>query len=191
MSDTHDHEDYLAELREYRRQKDAAFGDDPGSPIPAEERRGGFAGLRYFDPDPAYRVQAELIPFEEPEVAILGSTKGDLREQLRFGELRFTLAGEPCRLTAFKDADDPDAGEIFVPFRDATTGKETYGAGRYLETEDSAPDHGHEPRTVTLDFNLAYSPWCAYNVAYSCTLPPAENKLSVAVRAGEQTYSDH
>jgi hypothetical protein len=76
-----------------------------------------------------------------------------------------------------------------VPFRDATTGKESYGAGRYLEVE---VEQGGDGRfSATLDFNLAYSPWCAYNLAYSCTLPPVENTLSVAVQAGERTYQAH
>ncbi|HEX6797099.1 MAG TPA: DUF1684 domain-containing protein [Ktedonobacterales bacterium] len=186
MSQSEDDRRYVRDIEEERRQKDAAFRAVPQSPIPAAERA-SFAGLAYYPLDPAFRVEATLAPFERPEVVMLGSTKGDVRPQLRFGELRFTLAGQECRLTGYKDAGDPDADELFVPFRDATTGHETYGAGRYLETED--PGGGLEPRPVTLDFNLAYSPWCAYNVAYSCTLPPAENVLPVAVTAGEKTYS--
>lgn len=183
MSEPRDDEQYVREIEDERRQKDAAFRVAPQSPIPAAERA-SFAGLAYYPPDPAFRVEATLAPFERPEVVMLGSTKGDVRPQLRYGDLRFTLAGAECRLTGYKDAGDPDAGELFVPFRDATTGHETYGAGRYLETQD--PGGGREPRQVTLDFNLAYSPWCAYNAEYSCTLPPAENALPVAVTAGEK-----
>lgn len=186
MSQSRDDDRYMHEIEEERRQKDAAFRVVPQSPIPAAERA-RFAGLAYYPPDPAFRVEATLAPFERPEVVMLGSTKGDLRPQLRFGELRFTLASRECRLTGYKDAGDPDADELFVPFRDTTTGRETYGAGRYLETED--PGSGPEPRAVTLDFNLAYSPWCAYSADYSCTLPPAENVLPVAVTAGEKTYA--
>lgn len=185
MSESRDEQRYVREREEDRRQKDAAFRAMPQSPIPAAERT-SFAGLVYFPPDPAFRVTATLTPFARPEVVLLGSTKGDVRPQLRFGELRFTLAGQECRLTGYKDAGDPDADELFVPFRDATTGHETYGAGRYIETEDRGG--GSEPRDVTLDFNLAYSPWCAYNVNFSCVLPPAENMLPVAVTAGEKTY---
>ncbi len=185
MSRADDEQQYVREIEDDRRQKDAAFRAMPQSPIPAAERP-GFSGLSYFPPDPAFRVAATLTPFERPEVVLLGSTTGDVRPQLRFGVLRFGLGGQECHLTAYKDAGDPDADELFVPFRDATTGGETYGAGRYLETED--PGGGTEPRAVTLDFNLAYSPWCAYNANYSCTLPPAENVLPVAVTAGEKTY---
>lgn len=185
MTDPRDEQRYVREIEEDRRRKDAAFRAIPESPIPASERV-SFTGLVYFPPDPTFRATATLTPFERPEVVLLGSTKGDVRPQLRFGELRFTLADRECRLTGYKDAGDPDAEELFVPFRDATTGRETYGAGRYVETED--PGGGSEPRAVTLDFNRAYSPWCAYNVNYSCTLPPAENVLPVAVTAGEKTY---
>ena len=185
MRQSEDERRYVREIQEERGQKEAAFRAAPQSPIPADERA-RFAGLEYYPPDPAFRVEATLAPFERPEVVMLGSTKGDVRPQLRFGELRFSLAGQECRLTGYKDAGDPDAGELFVPFRDATTGHETYGAGRYLETGD--PGGGLDPRPVTLDFNLAYSPWCAYSAAYSCTLPPAENVLPVAVTAGEKTY---
>lgn len=186
MSGSRDEQRYIQEIEEDRRQKDAAFRAAPQSPIPAAERA-SFAGLAYFPPDAAFHVEATLTPYERPEVVMLGSTKGDLRPQLRFGELRFSLAGQECRLTGYKDAGDPDAEELFVPFRDATTGHETYGAGRYIETED--PGAGSEPRAVTLDFNLAYSPWCAYSVDFSCILPPAENVLPVAVTAGEKTYA--
>lgn len=185
MSRSDEDERYVREVEEDRRQKDAAFRAAPQSPIPAAERA-TFAGLAYFAPDPAYRVSATLTPFAQPEVVMLGSTKGDVRPQLRFGELRFTIGGQECRLTGYKDAGDPDAADLFVPFRDTTTGRESYGAGRYIEAED--PGGGAEPREVTLDFNLAYNPWCAYNADYSCTLPPAENLLAVAVSAGEKTY---
>jgi uncharacterized protein (DUF1684 family) len=177
---------YRRDLEEERRRKDEAFRVAPQSPIPAAARA-TFTGLAYFPPNPAFRVEATLAPFEQPEVVMLGSTQGDVRPQLRFGELRFSLDGVECRLIGYKDAGDPDAADLFVPFRDQTTGHETYGAGRYLETED--PGAGPAPRSVVLDFNLAYSPWCAYNANYSCTLPPPENVLPVAVTAGEKTYA--
>jgi uncharacterized protein (DUF1684 family) len=183
--------EYTEAIREQRTEKDEFFGDSPASPIPARERAAGFGGLRYYPPDLAYRVEAAVLPFPERQTVLLGSTKGDLRPQVRYAEIQFTLDGEPCTLVAFKDPDgDLDApGELFIPFRDATTGTETYGAGRYLEVEEhQRPDGG---RSAILDFNLAYSPWCAYNEAYSCVLPPKENRLSVSVRAGERTYHDH
>ena len=181
---------YVRELTEFRRQKDEFFAGAPESPIPEEEQGERFGGLKYYPPDLAFRVEADLLPFPSQEVVMLGSTQGDIRRQTRYGELRFRIMGEECRLVAFKDADDPDRTELFVPFRDATSGGETDGAGRYLEVEEEGGSAA--PQKVTLDFNLAYSPWCAYNIAYSCTLPPPENTLHVAIMAGELTYSvDH
>lgn len=184
-------EEYVVAISAFRAEKDAYFGSAPDSPIPAHNRGARFAGLRYYPPDPAFRVQAEVVLFDHPEMVPLGSTKGDVRPQTRYAELRFTLDDEPCRLLAFTDpgAANPDQTELFVPFRDATSGTDTYGAGRYLETSVETQPDG--TRFAELDFNLAYSPWCAYNAAYSCTLPPAENRLNVSVRAGERTYHDH
>lgn len=178
---------YIQAIDEFRREKDGFFGASHQSPIPAQERSGGrFGGLVYFAPDPAYRVVATVVPFERQEIVSLGSTQGDIRPQLRYGELRFTVDGADMHLTAFKDVDDPAGDEVFVPFRDATSGKESYGAGRYLETHLETGAEG--ATTAVLDFNLAYNPWCAYNERYSCTLPPQENTLPVAIRAGERPY---
>jgi len=189
MAEAIDPARYAEELRQFRAQKDEFFASSAQSPIPAAMRATTFGGLAYFAPDVRFRVRAALQPFANPDVVPLGSTKGDIRPQLRYGELTFTLDGRTCRLTAYKDADDPDAPALFVPFRDATSGRESYGAGRYLETEEETAAEGGE-RHALLDFNLAYSPWCAYNEAYSCTLPPAENTLPVAVTAGERTFAD-
>jgi uncharacterized protein (DUF1684 family) len=177
---------YIFEITLYRQRKDESFASSSDSPIPAEQQGEQFAGLKYYPPDLAFRVEADLNPFDTPEVVMLGSTKGDIRRQLHYGELRFRIIGEECRLLAFRDADDPTDTELFVPFRDATSGGETYGAGRYLEVADESADAApHAPHTVILDFNLAYSPWCAYNDHYSCILPPPENTLHVAILAGE------
>ncbi|HZC07559.1 MAG TPA: DUF1684 domain-containing protein [Ktedonobacterales bacterium] len=183
-----DNNDYIVAVNEYRARKDEAFGSSPDSPINQDERD-RFSGLSYFPPDPAYRVLASVVPFAEQAVVQLGSTKGDVRPQLRFAELHFTLSGQDLRLTGYQDVDPDNGNELFVPFRDATTGKETYGAGRYLEVEVEQGADGK--LSATLDFNLAYSPWCAYNVAYSCTLPPVENTLPIAIQAGERTYEAH
>jgi uncharacterized protein (DUF1684 family) len=183
-------DDYAWEMKQYRHQKDQFFVTSPDAPIPAGERQ-QFHGLRYFEPDLSYRVEATLERFSAPEIVQLGTTTGRITQHYRYGEVRFTLDGQACRLTAYKSADahgfeDEEDRSLFLPFRDATTGKESYGAGRYLEVEEDA---GGSDQLV-LDFNLAYSPWCAYSEAYSCILPPAENRLEVAIRAGEQSYHD-
>lgn len=184
-----DDAEYIDALNEYRVRKDEAFGSSPESPIRQEDQGAAFPGLSYYPPDSAFRLVADVVPFSQPEIVQLGSTKGDIRSMLRYGELLFNIGGDRLRLTGFKSLDGDDEEELFIPFRDATTGKETYGAGRYLEAEVERDEHGK--LTVALDFNLAYSPWCSYNDAYSCTLPPVENTLPVAIPAGEKTFPGH
>ncbi len=182
----HDHhhheEDYVAALAEFRREKDAFFADGPDSPIEPAERGAAFPGLRYFAPDLAYRVEATVTPFDRPETVQLGTTRGQIRPQQRFATLKFVIDGQEYHLSAFADVGEQHPHELFVPFRDATSGNESYGAGRYVEVAYEGE------QAVVLDFNLSYSPWCAYNAAYTCIVPPAENILRVPVRAGEQTY---
>jgi uncharacterized protein (DUF1684 family) len=187
MSDASDRRaaEYVRELEEFRREKDRFFATLPQSPIPAARRR-GFPGLSYYPPDPAYRVRAEVVPFERPDVLQLGTSTGEIRPQARYAELRFRLGDRELRLAGFTDPGEAHTHELFVPFRDATSGRETYGAGRYLEVE--LEHHVGGEHTAILDFNLAYNPYCAYSPYYSCPIPPAENTLPVAVTAGERDY---
>jgi uncharacterized protein (DUF1684 family) len=167
---------YVDALLRERRGKDHAFKTDPHSPIPRDERA-SFRGLAYFDPDPAYRVVARWEPAATPKPIRVQTSTGEVREYLDAGVLRMTLPVGEVALHGYEGVGDG----LFVPFRDATSGKETYGAGRYLDLE--AP-HGEE---LVVDFNLAYNPYCAYSEAYSCPFPPWENWLKVPIRAGERS----
>jgi uncharacterized protein len=188
----HEDDKYAQDVGAVRRQKDEYFASSPQSPIPHEERHHGFAGLSYFPPDPAFRVRASVNPYPDQHIVQLGTTTGDIQPQVRYAELRFHLADRDLRLAGFLDPHahrHHGAIELFVPFRDTTSGKETYGAGRYLEVEvEEQPDGS---KTAVMDFNTAYNPYCAYNAAYSCPLPPAENTLPIAINAGERTYHSH
>lgn len=163
-----------AALLDHRRRKDEFFATSHHSPLPHDERH-GFGGLSYYEPDP------ELILTLPVDTDVEGSldiqtTDGAIRRYRRVGKVRFEVAGEESELTLF-DTGHPG---WFLPFRDATSTGETYGAGRYLDLEPN-PDG-----TVTIDFNYAYHPFCAYDEAYSCPLPPPENWLHVPIRAGER-----
>jgi hypothetical protein len=103
----------------------------------------------------------------------------ELRQMERIGTLEFTMQGQALRLSAFKEVGEPD-DRLFVPFTDLTTGTETYPAGRYLDISRSPTG------VYVVDFNLAYNPYCYYNPTYDCPYPPKENRLQVAVRAGEK-----
>ena len=108
------------------------------------------------------------------------TTTGEVRAYRRSGKVSFEVDGEPATLTLYTT---PHGNGWFVPFRDATSGTETYGAGRYLDLERTGDG------SVMLDFNLAYNPYCAYDQRYSCPLPPVENWLQVPIRAGERNYA--
>jgi uncharacterized protein len=157
--------DYVREIEAFRQDKDRFFAASPWSPLPHEQRHGRFSGLRYFPPEPAFRVTAEVVPFAQSEMVQMATSTGEVRPQLRYAELRFRLGGRELRLTGFTDPHRHHQHlphELFVPFRDATSGRETYGAGRYLEVELEHRAGEAHPHTATLDFNLAYNPYCAY-----------------------------
>jgi uncharacterized protein (DUF1684 family) len=173
--------DYADRLRDQRAEKDRAFAERRTSPIPPEERS-DFDGLDYFDPDPTYRVPATVAVHDDPDPVDMTTSDERTVRYLRVVTFEFTLRGDDHALHGYRQ--DADDGEIFVPFRDKTTGQQTYHGGRYMELEpEGALSDGDE---VLVDFNLAYTPFCAFNDAFSCPLPPEENWLSVAIPAGER-----
>jgi uncharacterized protein (DUF1684 family) len=173
------------QLEAFRRQKDKFFSENPDSPILPEEKD-QFTGLKYYPIDLDYRVMARLVSEPHPGIFRVQTTTGGHKEYARVGRLEFELSGQRLSLTAFMPpADEPLHGNrLFVPFRDRTSGKETYGAGRYLDLNKKATDE------YVLDFNRAYNPYCAYSPYYSCPLPPGENNLPVEVRAGELMFHE-
>jgi len=144
----------------------------------------GFDGPRYFEPDESWRLTARLdrdVAGTGDEVTLPTST-GQLRQMSIAGQLVFTADGREQRLTAFRTHShhaEPDT--LFVPFRDATSGTETYGAGRYVDLPFDDADE-----EIELDFNYAYNPSCVFSPAYDCPFPPPGNRLEVAVNAGER-----
>ena len=185
---------YEQELREGRRLKDEFFkstpscgaGRDPSlpcSPLPEADRQ-AFTTLSYFEVDAAYRVPAALAPEQtNPPVTIILPTSQNLpRRMVKVGTLRFTVAGQTLTLSAFA-GEGEGLARLFVPFGDTTNRQETYGGGRYLDL-DLTPTGLYD-----LDFNRATNPYCVYNVTYDCPIPPPENRLPIAIRAGERMPS--
>ena len=182
----HDHEhqhtlSYEDAVAQFRADKDEFFRTAANSPIPVAERE-GFDGLPYYPVEDSYRFDdLALEPYngDEPVRFEIPTSDGRTRPAERAGVFHFPLEGDERTLTAYI-FEGGDTENIFVPFGDATSGSETYGAGRYLDIERE------EDGTYSLDFNLAYHPSCVYDAKFSCPLTPAENRLSVAVRAGER-----
>ncbi len=180
MLSPEDAETWKRALLGFREKKDVFFRTDPDSPFAHDQE---FFGLKYFEPDPAFRFETQLHRNPAPPGVVMATSKGTRQLFNDVGHFEVPLEGRPIRLGAFQSAEREDPS-IFIPFRDATSGKESYGAARYLDLEVE-----HDDR-YALDFNYAYNPYCAYSEAYSCPLPPRENWLGVAVRAGEKRYHD-
>ena len=145
-----------------------------------------YKGLSYFPPDLSMRFVLPLTPNPRPDTVIILSTRGNVRHALRVGWFEFKVGGTPCRLAATRLL-EPGVGEsdFSVFFRDATTGKESYSVGRYLD-----PQRQPDGRFV-LDFNFAYNPACAISDHYNCPIPTKANTLPVAIRAGEKDSHYH
>lgn len=179
-------EKWLAGLGLYWAKIDSAYRDTLHSPLPMEDRK-GFIALPRFTPDRSYRVQARFEPRTGEVFGMKTSTEREPKYQ-RVGILHFILDGKAGELTVYRNIDlsrlDDYRNYLFVPFTDLTNGETTYEGGRYLDLE--GPLEG----TVELDFNRAYNPYCAYGGRYSCPIPPRENHLEVAVRAGVLKHHD-
>jgi len=177
--------DYIKTIESMRREKDLFFKEDSDSPIPHKLRH-TFTALAYFSVDAKYRVRAPLVRDPNPQKVVLATSTGVPREMIRVGFFEFEIDGTKQRLAAYKAVSQPghrhEDRSLFVPFRDATSGKETYGASRYLDIEEQSSDE------YLLEFNLAYNPYCAYSDDYVCPFPPRENWLSVPIRAGEKNF---
>jgi len=178
-------DEYVKSVEFLRREKDHYFREDPYSPIPPRIRA-SFHGLDYFPVDGAYRLRVRLNRYPEAKPVILATSKGVPREMVRFGYFEFEVNGVPQRLDVYKARPMPghhlEETSLFVPFRDATSGKETYGAARYLDLEENPSGE------YILDFNMAYNPYCAYSEDYICPFPPRENWLTAPIRAGEKNF---
>ena len=171
----------VGDLDDFRADKDTFFREHPMSPLTAEQRA-SFTGLDHFPQAPSLVIRGvlETDGVDTEETIELPTTTGGAQTYRRAGVVHFEVDGEPARVTLFAS---PDMHELFLPFRDATSGRETYGAGRYLEVEPPGADG-----SIEIDFNLAYNPYCAYNPEWSCPIPPGENWLAVAIRAGERAF---
>jgi uncharacterized protein (DUF1684 family) len=162
-----------------RQAKDSSF-QQPGSPLPGTEAIARFNGLSYYPVDTTFRVEAEVVKTPDSLPFVMPTTKDHDNQYRQYAWVRFTLQGESCLLGVFEPYPTSEGATLFLPFRDATSGIDTYGGGRYLDLEFPSGNR------MTIDFNMAYNPYCVYNYAYSCPIPPAGNTLPVAVTAGEK-----
>jgi uncharacterized protein len=164
------------DLLQHRQQKDHFFKTNAQSPLTLEQKV-NFKGLNYYDYNLDLDMTVTATPFEQQETLEIITTTSQVRNYVRYAEFIFMVDDKKVRLTIFKT----DFG-YFLPFVDANSGTETYPAGRYIEPETS------DGITFHIDFNLVYNPFCAYNDAWSCPITPFENRVGVAIRAGEKLF---
>lgn len=180
---------YVESIQKQRQGKNIKLMYGEGTPLTPEQHK-VFKGLHYFGPDINYRVTATLEKSEKPAIVEMRTSTERAPEYIEYGTVQFEFEDNQYSLKVYQskkmqDA-NPNDSTLFIPFRDETSGDETYGGGRYVDC--LLPASGN---TLILDFNTAYNPYCAYNPRFSCVIPPEENRLPIAIKAGEKIYEKH
>ena len=176
-------EDYIKKLLSDRKAKDEFMKSGNDSPFGDEKKE--FKGLNYFAPDITYRISAKLIPIQNKKMMLLPTSDGKEKKYLEYAFAEFELNSTVCKLLILEIPEGEYRGTLFLAFADETSANETYGAGRYLDLK-KVPGAS----SITLDFNEAYNPYCAYSDKFSCPFPPRQNTLRVSIKAGEKKYHD-
>lgn len=174
-------EAYIEKVEKERERQFKFIKFNVESPLNEEQRR-SFQLLTFYDINPLYRVKARLIPIENKKVREVPLTDGSIEKYIEHSFAEFDLGGQTNKLLLLQSVKETDMRNFFLAFADETSGKETYGGGRFLNVRQDGKN------SITIDFNLAYNPYCAYNPDYACPLPPKENIMTIAIEAGEKNY---
>ncbi|MCI0698363.1 DUF1684 domain-containing protein [candidate division KSB1 bacterium] len=177
--------DWARVIEQQRREKDRTFRTGADSPLPDKAKK-NFKGLSYFPVNANCRFEGAIKRHDKRETFDIIASDGRERETLRYGYFDFSLDGKTHRLQVYKllDLAPKYRHLLFIPFMDATSSRESYGGGRYIDLEERSDNR------YVVDFNLAYNPSCAYGKkGYSCPIPPAENRLTVRIEAGEKNWA--
>lgn len=177
----------VLEVQKFQDDLNAEYKNPKESPLRGE-KLADFKALPFFNIDSKYRVKATLVETKDAEVFEIPTSSGKTKKYKEYGKLNFKISGKPYQLTVYQSIDlmkNPEYVDyLFLPFRDETNEKETYGGGRYLDLRIP------KGKTLVLDFNKAYNPYCAYNAFdYNCPIVPLENKLKIPIEAGVK-YDD-
>jgi uncharacterized protein (DUF1684 family) len=175
---------YSQSILSFRVEKDSSFKTDLDSPLLNKDKK-DFKGLHYFPVNTKVRFDSHLVKFARPDTFDILTSRGIKRKTMRYGYFPFEYESHNCKLHVYKllDVYEKHPDYLFVPFLDSTSGGESYGSGRYLDFEEN------QTGEYVLDFNKAYNPLCAYGREdYRCPIPPEENRLPFAVKAGEKKW---
>lgn len=174
-------EDYIEKIEKERERQYKFIRFNIESPLTEEQKR-TFTELTFYTIDPSYKIKARLLPIENKKVREVPLTDGSMQRYIEHSYAEFELGGKTNKLLLLQAMDEVDKRNFFLAFADETSARETYGGGRYLNVRQDGKN------SITLDFNLAYNPYCAYNPDYACPIPPKENLLDIAIAAGEKNY---
>lgn len=178
-------QDYATQIATFRKGYMDDFLKDANSPLKKDD----LALLRFYDADSTYRVTAQATLLPNATTFTMPVFSGSGSQYVKYALLKFTLHGKPMELSVYRSialSQNPTyANYLFLPFTDDTNGKETYGGGRYIDLTTNDFKNG----TVVIDLNKAYNPYCAFSGNYSCPKPPDENRLPIAVTAGEKLFA--
>ena len=172
---------------DFQKKLNVEFADATKSPL-TEKDRSDFKGLDFFPIDKAFTVEAKFTKSKNEKSFEMKTTTDRMPLYVKYGEVSFTINGENFKLNVYQNLElikrPGFKKHLFLPFSDLTSGNETYGGGRYIDLEIP------KGKTITIDFNQAYNPYCAYNPKYSCPIVPAENELLTNVNAGVKKFHD-
>lgn len=174
---------YINEINSQREEKNNWMKNNPESPF-VNDPDAHFEPLKYYKVDPGFVFKSKLYYYKIKDTVKIFGTKGEERQIVRFGFVKFNYKGKEYNLNVYKGMTRDSVEYYSIWFTDKTTGEDTYGVGRYLDFELN-PDTNH---VYTIDFNLAYNPYCAYSARYSCAIPTKEDHLDLAVTAGEKKF---
>ncbi|NUO00972.1 MAG: DUF1684 domain-containing protein [Saprospiraceae bacterium] len=176
---------YAKAIAKHRKEYRKDFLTNERSPLKNKE---DLKALRFYEPDERYRVEATVEVLEGEEPFDMATYAGTTKPYIRYARLKFELLGQQLELTLYRNLQlvkmPQYRDHLFLPFMDATNGEATYGGGRYMDFKITDIAAGK----MTIDFNKAYNPWCAFSDGYQCPIPPFDNHLGVAIEAGELQF---
>lgn len=179
---------FKSDIKKFRDELNKEYADSITSPLLKEDLL-NFKGLKYYPVNKSFKVEAKFFRTPDELPFKMKTSTNRTPEYLKFGDVEFNLKGEIIKVPIYQSIKLKEKEEykdyLFLPFRDLTSGKNSYGGGRYIDLKIP------EGETIIIDFNKAYNPYCAYNHKYSCVVPPAENFINVKVKAGVKKYGNH
>ncbi len=173
----------IEDINSIRQENDDFMKNDPNSPFNFKGKV-HFEPLKYYEPDPDFVFKSKLFEYDKKDTVIIFGTKGEERKVVRYGFVKLDYKGDKFKVNVYEGFSKAGEKYFSIWFTDKTTDEETYGVGRYIDFELNP----YKDFIYTIDFNLAYNPYCAYSPEYSCAIPTKEDYIDLAIEAGEKNF---